>query len=249
MPKVRIKASTEDFEKAAQDQGDFVVPPNGYYILQLKECNPGLSKDDDGNEDPKRPRLECIWEIVGIGVDDKPVDANYGNVWDYVSFSKESGWHRGQFLKAVGLTDGTAEFDDEVDTDELIGVKIIGRLRQQRGRTKDDEARAKLRAMLPYEDGDNASAFGEATATDGDSADEAGDEEDVDYTEEELGQADLKELGRIAKEDFELEPNDFIVKVRGKLSEAKTKAKLIQAILDAQAEDAGDEDGDGANPF
>jgi hypothetical protein len=239
--RVRIQATTDDFEKAAQDQGEFVVPRDGYYVLTLKECNDGFSKDEDGKEDKKRPRLECIYEITGVGMEDAAVEENYGNVWDYVSFSAESGWRRGQWLKAMGLSDGTEEFNDEIETDELIGTRIIGRLARQRGRTKDDAPRAKLRSLMAFEDADAGAAFGSAPA---DAAEEEGDEP---YTEAELRELDLKELGRIAKEEFELNPDDSVVKVRGKVNNAKTMDKIVAAILEAQGGD--DEAGGGDSPF
>jgi hypothetical protein len=241
MAKVRIKATTDDFEKAAQDQGEFVVPPNGYYVLTLKECNDGLSKDDDGNPDPKRPRLECIYEITGVGMEDAPVEENYGNVWDYVSFSADSGWRRGQWLKAMHLSDGTKEFNKEIETDELIGTRVIGRLARQRGRTKDDAPRAKLRSLMRFEDSDAGAAFGSGSGA------PEGDAEAEDYSEEELQDMDLKELGRIAREEFELNPEDSVVKVRGKVSNDKTKDKIVAAILAEQG--GSDEAEEDDSPF
>lgn len=247
--KVRIKASTDDFEKAEQDQGEFVLPPAGYYVLQLKEVNPGFSKDDDGKEDKKRPRLECVWSIVGVGVEDAPVEDNYGNVWDYITFGDSAGWHRAQWLKACDITDGTKEFDGEVDIDELIGTKIVARLAQERGRTKDDPKKAKIRSMIKYGDADTSAAFGEADDA-GDEPFGGGDDEgstDEPYTEEELLALEPKELGTIAKEEFSLDPAEYIVKVRGKVNVDKSKAALVEAVLAAQAEAEGEDDGE--NPF
>jgi hypothetical protein len=243
--KVKMEATAEDVEKAGQDQGEFVTPPNGYYVLALKECNHGLSKDNDGNEDKNRPRLECIWEIVGVGMEEAEVTENYGNVWDYVSWSKESGWHRAQFLRGVGLLSPDAtEFKGEFDTDDLIGKKIIARLAQQRGQTKDDPKRAKIRSIIAYEDRDTGAAFG----GDGGGTSDEGDAED--YTEEELMAKEPKELGAIAKEEFDLDPAQFVVKVRGKVNVDKSKAALVEGILQAQAEEEEEEDsGEAESPF
>jgi len=253
LTKFKISATEEDFEKADQDQGEFVVPEPGYYVLTLKECNPGFSKDDDGNEDKKRPRLECIYEISGVGMEDEPVgDVNYGNIWDYVSFSQAAGWHRAQFMKAMGIAEGAGDY--EGDTEDLVGTKVIARLARERGRSKDDPPRARLRSLIPFEDRDASAAFGDAS-TNGDGA-APEDEENPPWTQEELEGEELKELGRIAREDFDLNPDDSVVKGtrganKGKPDLDKTKAKLIEAILAAQDEqDGNDGEGDSeASPF
>ena len=256
--KIKISATTDDFEQAGQDQGDFVVPPAGYYILQCKEINPGFSQDDDGNADKKRPRLEVIYSITGVGVEDNPVTENYGNIWDYVSFSAASGFARARFLRAFGFAGGDEAFDGEIDIDKAINMKVVARLRQVKGR-EPGEKRAKIASLLPYEDRHMAEAFGGGDDDESDSAEDGavfgGTAEDAGeaYTQEELEGMDLKELGGVAKDDFSLDPNDFIVKVRGKVNADKTKAAVIEGILAAQeAEDAeggsGDDD-EGESPF
>lgn len=253
MAKVKVKATQEDFEQANKDQGEYVLPKPGYYILQLKECNPGHSKTN-GEEDKSKPRLECIYEITGVGVDDEEPTENYGNVWDYISFSKDSGFARARFLKAMNLAsgDGDAEADVETDADKpgsVIATKVLARLKITPARG-DYSAKAKVASLLPYSerntvDGNN-DAFGGVSEDDTESDAEAAGEVDGDYTEEELNGMELKEIGGIAKDDFELDPNDSIVKVRGKVNNDKTKAALIAAILEAQAGDQGDSND---NPF
>lgn len=258
MAKVKVKATQEDFEQADKDQGEFVLPKPGYYILQLKECNPGHSKGPDGEEDKSKPRLECIYEIVGVGVEDAEPSENYGNVWDYISFSKDSGFARARFLKAMNLAsgDGDAEADVETDADKpgsVIATKVLARLKITPARGTFS-AKAKVASLLPYSerntvDGTN-DAFGGVEDSDDD--DDTPAEDNVadgdDYTEEELSGMELKELGAVAKDDFELDPNTFIVKARGgKVNNEKTKAALIAGILAAQ--DGDDDGGSNDNPF
>lgn len=253
MTKVKIKASAESFEKAGEDRGDFVVPKNGWYVLQLTELNAGFSKGSDGSEDKKRPRLEAIYQITGVGRDNQAVEENYGNVWDYVSFSDESEWKRAEFLwahQAVDSKDGDVEMD--IDTDKFVeeAMPVLARLKQEKGRNADDEPRAKVAKLLPFTDGDTADAFGSDAGGEDEDAFGGGEEagEDELLTQEQLEGMDLKELGKIAPE-FDLDPNDSIVKVRGKVNGAKTKAKLIEAILEAQGADDGETGTEDESPF
>jgi hypothetical protein len=247
MAKVRMKAGKEAFEKAGQDQGDFVLPKVGYYTGILKSCSDGYSKDNDGNEDKNRPRLECVYEITGIGKTDEPVTENYGNVWDYVSFSEESEWKRAEFMKAIGLAEDAADL--EFDTDEVEGTKVLMRLKHEKGRTKEDSPRAKVAKLLPWSDEDAEAAFGDG-----------GETEDVAYTdeppegeyltEEALLGMDVKELGKLAGE-FDIDPQTLVVRNRAKKVDLdKTKAAVIAAILEAQGapEDEGSDVADD-DPF
>lgn len=252
MAKVRMKASSDAFEKAGQDQGDFVVPAPGYYVAVAKEINAGFSKTD-GVEDKKRPRLECIYQIEGVGRDNQPTTENYGNIWDYVSFSAESEWKRAEFLLAFGLADGA--FDGDIETDDLLGTRVLLRIKHEKGRQKDEPARAKVAKLLPYVDGDSNAAFGSGSDT---NEPEFGGEEDagegVEFlTEEGLGELELKELGEVAKE-FDLDPTEFIVRNKAKkVDTAKTQAALIEAILEAQGveEDGAEAEAEGGDdsPF
>lgn len=248
MAKVRMQAGKDAFEKAGQDQGDFVLPKAGWYTGMLKSCTDGYSKDSEGNEDKKRPRLECIYEIVGVGREDEPATENYGNLWDYVSFSAESEWKRAEFMKAMGLADDAADL--EFDTDEVEGTKVLMRIKHEKGRTKDDPPRAKIAKLLPFTDEDRDAAFsGEADSTT-EEVDFGTDAEGGDpyLTEEDLNAMDIKELGKVAGE-FDLDPQSFVVRNRAKKVDLeKTKAAVIAAILEAQGAPEGAED-DGDDPF
>jgi len=248
MAKVKMKAGKEAFEKAGQDLGDFVLPKVGWYTGVLKTCTAGLSKDSEGNEDKSRPRLECIYEIVGVGREDEPSTENYGNLWDYVSFSAESEWKRAEFMKAMLLADDEAEVD--FDTDDVEGTKVLMRIKHEAGRDKDSPKRAKIAKLLPFTDEDRDAAFG----GDGDGATEevdfgGSDEPEGEYlTEDQLAAMDVKELGKIAGE-FDIDPQTLVVRNRAKKVDlAKTKSAVIAAILEAQGAPA-DSDEDNDDPF
>lgn len=243
MAKVRMMAGKEAFEKAGQDQGDFVLPKAGWYTGMLKTCTPGLSKNTDGKEDPKRPRLECIYEIVGIGREDEPSTENYGNLWDYVSFSAESEWKRAEFMKAMGLADDEADL--EFDTDEVEGTKVLMRLKHEAGRDKDSPKRAKIAKLLPFTDADRDAAFGGDADGTTEEVDFGGEAPEGEYlTDEQLQAMDIKELGKIAGE-FDIDPQTLVVRHRNKKVNLEgTKTAVIAAILEAQGapEDAADEE-------
>lgn len=246
MAKVKIRAGKEAFEKAGQDRGDFVVPKVGWYTALLKTCNAGLSKDSDGNEDPNRPRLECIYEICGVGREDEPSTENYGNLWDYVSFSEESEWKRAEFMLAMGLADDEAEVD--FDTDDVEGTKVLIRVKHEKGQTKDDPPRAKVAKLLPFTDEDRDAAFGESGATE--DVDFGGEGEAPYLTEEALQAMDIKELGKVAGE-FDIDPQELVVRHRNKkVNMEGTKKAVIAAILEAQgAPEDGTAADDEDSPF
>lgn len=262
MVKVKIQATEEDVAKAGEDLGDFVVPKPGFYVLQLVECTPGFSKDGNGEEDKSRPRLECVYEIVAEGKEQAEPKANYGRLWDYVTFSKEAGWSRARFVKAFypdKVKDGKA-LDVEIDTDEVVERKVFARIKNERDKLRSEEAgstvqRARIANLLPLDGMDSyeeaaysSDAFGGAEDAEGGDEDPFGgsteDAGDDLLTEEELKGYDLKELGNVAKE-FDLDPTDSIVKYvrganKGKVNQESTKEKIIAAILEAQGADDGD---------
>lgn len=244
MAKIKFKVDESDLEKVDQDSANFVLPPKGYYVLAIKEANPGFSKTD-GVEDKKKPRLEVICEIVGVGTSGEAVTENYGNIWEYISFSKDSGWKRGEMLWALGYIDSKEAAEVDIDPEELIGMQFLARLKHD---NSGDEPRAKIAKWLRYADGDTEAAFGDGGGDEGGDV-FGGDEGGTEYlTAEGLGELDMKELGVVAKE-FDLDPNEFLVKVKGKLDLVKTKDAVIAAILEAQGAPGEDEGGDEESPF
>lgn len=253
MPKIKIKVTADDIEQA-DSSGDFELPPAGFYTATLKECKPGYKKVD-GAEDKNSPRIECTYSIDGVGKEGKDLDGkNYGRLWDYITFSEASGWKRVEFLRAMGLPPQKGG-DFEVDTDELVNKRVIVKVKHEPDRQNPGEIRARLANTYPFEDEDANAAFGagSGSADEDDSSPFGGgddDAEDGDFlTDDELRAMDLKELGAVAK-DFDIDPNDFVKKVRGK-NKVDTDG-LIESILEAQGdtEDAGDGDeDDDESPF
>lgn len=258
--KVHIKASAEDVAKGLEDQGEFAVPPAGYYVMKVVEANPGFSKTD-GEEDKTKPYIELVLEFVGKGKEAAPLDGNYGRVWDYVTFSKEAGWKRANFMSAFfpdSVVPGQ-EIDMDIDLDELIERQVFCRIKHEKDKLKSEEEkktvmRARIARMLSMESDEfsaaetaGADAYAAAEDVPESNPFEEGAEGDALLTEEELGEMDIKELGAVAKE-FDLDPNDFIVKVKGKVDLDKTKAAVIEAVLAAQGGEGTEEGGD-ESPF
>lgn len=259
MAKVRIKAGKEAVAKA-EDQGDFVLAPKGIYIGELVQVDPGYAKGEDDKPDKSRPYLECQWKLVGVGREGAELPERYGNVWDYVTFGEETDWKRAQFGSAVGLPVKNGEIDGEIEIEEgkpgtVIGKKAIMRIKHEKGRTAEDDSRAKIGWMGPLSGpalADDPMAGGDDGAAEPDDpfAEAGGEEEEELLTREQLEAMDLKELGAVCP-DFDLTPQDYIVKVKGKgkVNADKTKAAVIDAILEAQgAEEEGGAGETAANP-
>jgi hypothetical protein len=268
MTKVRIQASAENVNNALEDRGDFVLPPVGYYLMKVVEANAGFSKGEDGEEDKTRPRIEVILDYVAAGKERKELEANYGRVWHYVSFSKESGDSRANFVRAFypdAVTPGAA-LDVEIDTDELVERLCMARIKHETDKLKTDEnkaagkkeivKRARIARFFPAdddsfteaEDATNAYAGAEDTEPDGNPFEEQTDGGGELLTQEELDAMDIKEVGAVAKE-FDLTPDEYVVKVKGKVDLDKTKAAVIAAILEAQGAEEETGGGDDASPF
>lgn len=259
MAKFKLQATAEDVQQALEDKGEFITPPPGYYWLKVVEANAGFSKTD-GEEDQTKPRVEMVYEIVGEGTERSEPKANYGRIWDYLTFGKDTGWQRAAFARAFGIevVEGQ-DVDAEMDTDELIERVVFARLRHEKDKMKSEEEkktvmRARVGRLLPPPDADGfsaAEASGDAYAgaedspADGNPFEETAEEL---LTEEELAAMDPKELGAVAKE-FDLDPNDLVVKVKGKVDVAKSKAAIIAAVLEAQGGEDDPEPGDDESPF
>jgi len=247
MAKVRMKVTAEEMAKAGEDRGDFVLPKPGFYVLTMAECNHGYSADKEGGEDTKRPRLECIYTITGVGREETDPKENYGKIWDYVAFTPTSGWKRAQFIKAFSLApDGATEFDDEFDTDDLINRKVLVRLKHEKGRTKDDPTRAKVATMFVYgSDPSDIEDGGQVVYSDeGEDAFGSDEPAEQSITEADLADMDLKALGEVYTEVTGNDPRGLVVKKNGKLDAEATKAAVIEAILAAQGDDQSVEEDD-----
>lgn len=258
MAVVKVRVTDEDIEKAGSSGGDFVLPPKGWYRMELMACEPGYSKNKEtGDPDHSRPYLALTLKIIGVGRDDKPVEENYGNIWDYITFGDKAGWKRAEFLSAIGQPpSGAGEFS--IDTDEVVGKTVLVRVNHESGRTPNDEKRARVAKMLPWNsdtiDGGDLSSLSSAPLPSEDNPFDGGDafgEADEYLTEESLSEMDLKELGTLASEDFDIVPQEHIVKKGTKVDSGATKVALIAAILEAQgvSDNNADEDEDGDNPF
>lgn len=280
MAKFTIKAKAEDVEKAGEDLGDFEVPKPGFYFLKIVEANPGYSKKKGTDEeDPDKPRIEVVYEIVGEGASKAEPKANYGRVWDYISFGDGyPATRRAELAMALdpSLTKADIEKGVDFDTDDMVEREVYARIKHEKDKRKSEEEkktvmRARIALVLAA---DSADSY-QAAEFDGDAYADADEEEPTEdspfegdeggedggddlLTQEELEGYDLKELGNVAKE-FDLDPKESIVKFsrganKGKTNPDKTKEKLIEAILEAQSGDeepsgADEDDGDDDDPF
>jgi hypothetical protein len=264
--KIKIEASAEDVKRADEDMGDFVVPPPGFYVVKLVEANAGYSKGNDGEEDKNRPRIECVYEIVAEGTEQAEPKENYGRLWDYITFSKEAGWHRANWTKALypGSVKEDGSISVEVDTDEILERTLLARIKHEKDKRRSEEEkktvmRARIAKFFPAdaslstEEVDTTDAYGTAEEPEEVAEVNPFDEPVPDHadsllTEEELQGYDLKALGALAKE-FDLDPMTFVVKKGKAVDQDATKAAVIAAVLEAQGSN-GDGTGDASgDPF
>lgn len=239
MAKIKIKAGKDAVEQATES-GDFEQPKPGIYVAELTEVNSGFSKTD-GQEDKTRPRLECIYKIVGEGREGTKPEKQYSRLWDYVSFSEAAEWKLAQFGVALGLKMKNGGIDDAIETEAgkpgtVIGTQVLVRVKAD----KDLEGnyRGKVGALMPLnEEPSDLTDVEEDEDLEEEEIDEAeADEVDDEFlTEEDLDEMENKDLAAVAKE-FDINPKDF----KGKTA----RADLISAILTAQAADEEEMEGD-----
>lgn len=242
MAKVTFKIPKKAFEEAA-DQGDFEQAPPGLYIAKLTSCEQHYAKTE-GKPDKKKPSLECIWQIVGVGREGEKPPVRYSQIWDYVSQrdSEDVHWKQAQFAAAVGLGDGSKNVNVTKDTEEFVGTLAL--IRVKKDKNQEGDYRAKVGWMGPNE-GEEADAFAEAEDGEGEGDDETFEDGEGEEGGDELYDAD--ELKAMDRDEFKALCEQYEIKVKG-----KKKSELIDLVLEAQAEaiaeEAGDE-GDDDEPF
>lgn len=272
MAKVRIKAGKEGVERA-ESFGDFEDIRPGTYRMKLVEINARHAKGDDGKPDKSRPMLEFVVKPYSEDREGKvKFTKNYGQLWSYVRLTGEGqDATRAMWAIALGATpNAKGEVDLSVETDPDkpgtdVGKHVIVRVK---GEEYQGEMRPKVATVWPVqagtenvgeddgdelEDGDDIDEELEDELEDEDVEDPFGEDEDEepeedDYlTEDGLKAMELKDLGKLATDDFDLDPKASIVKFtrganKGKMNQPKTKEKLIAAILEAQGADSDDDE-------
>jgi hypothetical protein len=101
MPKIKAQVTEEDIQNAAKG-GDFELPPQGVYKVKLDQVT--LKQTDDAAKQAgKSPYLECRWKIIAESDGVTPPKANYGHIFDVVSFAESSGGFRVRLANDIGL--------------------------------------------------------------------------------------------------------------------------------------------------
>jgi len=238
---VKIKYDVSGVDPADSVGGSFEDPKPGVYKCKVKSITHGFSKGDDGKPDKSRARLEVVYELL-----EPPYKGS--RLWDYLSFSEAAQWRLDQFLQAVGVTNAKKR-KGEFDTDELVGMPVRVRVKGETQTVGGQETyRARVGAVLPGEDEDLLLIDDEDEIEeveddeeidevededpDADEDEEVGDDEEVadGYTQEDLEDLTIKELGELLMEEFEVERSDV----------PKGKDSKIQMILELQG---GEEEG------
>lgn len=250
MAKIKMKVSKKAAEEAGKS-GDFEKAPVGVYVARLEKIEQKTSKST------KKPMIEMTWKIVGEGPKKEKPKANYGNIWDYVTFGEDTEWKRAEVMNALGkkTKNGTFELeDDAAKPGSDIGSLVLLRIRADRDLNGDYSP--KVGKLLPYVDADSSDAFEDDEEEDDDEDDEevetedeeteeedeededddedsededSDDEEDSDsFTKSDLEDMDNKSLGKAAK-SLDIDPTEF----KGK----SARKNLIKAILESQDSD------------
>lgn len=249
MAKIKFQVEPEAFDST----GIAEAPKPDVYEAKINQINAGYSKDDNGQEDKSRPRLEVIYEITDDKAKTRGVDGGSALgawVWDYVTFGKESQWKLAQFTKAFGLADkskpagefDTAKLAEKVTDIDKNGKKVTKetkhpgakcKLRIGAGRNQDGGYKAKVNSILPI--GGDGDSSGEFDTEEESIVDESTESEG--YTEADLKAMPTSELKEVVNA-FNEAGYELVIK-------GKKKSEVIAMILEAQeAANAAAEGGD-----
>jgi hypothetical protein len=220
MPKVKYDVSNVD------ESGGFEHVQPGMYIGKVAEINLKDSKSGNG------PMFEVILQPVktadGKAVKVKDKKKQVGRVYTYVLLEHEpSDWKLKEFTKAFGLKEKGV-----IDTDKLIGKLVQMNLKPDTD--LEDRYRPRVGKLMALPAGRNGSSAAAAVEPDEDEDEEAVNEDA--YTAEDLDAMEDDELIEAAAE-FD------ITAPKGRMTPVKKK-KLIQTILDAQAEQEDEDEED-----
>lgn len=249
MAAVKIKYNVAGADhKANAEGGAGEQAPKGVYVAELDQANLGFSKDDDGKPDKSRPRIECVWRIIGLADGSKP-DKNYSPVWDYVSFSDAAEWKLDQFLQSIGV-DTESDEEGELDLTKYAakatnlkgeeqkgkkGTPVKVKIRVVSGKNLEGDYRAKIGGTyrLTDEDEEALDEALEAAAEEepGDEPEWEDEDEDV-LTADDIDEMPAAELKELVKE------NKIKVKKGMKVKDVR---ELVKEELGLNDED---EDGD-----
>lgn len=210
-----------------EDGGDFTQAKPGMYIAKIAEVNE--KESSKGN-----PMLEIIFEITRDSKG-KKVKERYSRIWHYVITDPESGafFRMKELVKALGL-----KLKGTLDTDKIVGTEL--QIQVKADKDLEDNYRAKIGKVLALpededdEDEDDEDDDDDIEDEDDESEDDDDDDEEA-YTEEDLDELDNDELKEVA-EEFDLD-------IPKRLTD-KGRAKLIDAILEAQEEGEEDDEDD-----
>lgn len=255
---IKYDVSGADHDANASGGGDFVQAPKGVYIAELVEANLGYSKDDDGKPDKNRPRIECIYQIVAESDGSKPA-AQYSRIWDYVSFSDAAEWKLDMFLQSVGIPTNKKE------KGQLDLTKIAGKVTDLKGATHDGKAaKVKMRVaagkdlqgdyrakvggtyLLTDEDAEELDDDIEAALDDEElddeliDADEEAEDEEPEYTAEDIDEMPAADLKALVKE------HGIKVKKGMKVGDVR---ELVKEELGLNEDEADEDEDDDDLPF
>lgn len=244
MTTVKFDVRSSDPDKAISGGEQ---PPPGLYKAKIKELKTGYAKGDDGEPDKTRPRLEVVYELVG------KKNANFVNLYDYLSFSEAAQWRLDQFLQAVGVA-SKSKRTGTFKTEQYLGHPVRIRVK---GETYNNEYRARVGQVMGGSDEDledDDFVGGDDEGVPGDTANEdEGEIANEDTEDPEEPEEDEPEPEEFDREGRQVELKELDIKalreiatgldIKDRTVRAK-KATLVPAILDAE-EAAG---GEGEEP-
>lgn len=191
----------------------------GLYYLRAEEISPRNSKNGD------EPMAEIIFQPTKDAKGKKIKDPKSpSRIYYYVPLDPGATWARRlkEFLVAYGLPMKNA------DLGKAVGKECLARLKEDKD--QDDNYRPRIANLLKPKDADV-----DEEEEDEEEPEAEEDEEPEAYTEDELTALKSEDLKEVAAE--------FDVKVPARLT-AKSKPKLIAAILEAQGEADEEEEED-----
>jgi hypothetical protein len=222
----------EDYTPAAYEEYTGEAPPANQWFTGEVTRAKYLPEDD---------QVRFSIELV-----DHPDYAGWGKGW-FAPFEGPTRWKMHEIIRALqGGQEKPVTLDWENDAQVAAWLKKQKRIKFQTEMYNDDIKIKKVRPIMEAVGGKTAPSATKAAAPAAvaEPEPEASDEELEDYTEDDLTELSNEELEEILTDEFEFAEEDLpeLTARQAKLDKdgSKLKAKLIEAILEAQAEDTED---------
>jgi hypothetical protein len=152
---VKLKYNSTGVDRSKQ--GDFTPPKPGVYPMVVDS----VVQEKANADHPVR-----IVIVVKMVEADPEGNGKGASFWKYINYEDSTqDWVMDQWIAATGLADTESNPTGEIDTKDMVGKKVLGRVKSD---YYGDEYRPKLARVMPLKAGEDEPGWGDTTTTEAD---------------------------------------------------------------------------------